>query len=975
MIKKTVALFIGFILFCFCANAQMYSYKHYTIMDGLPQNQIMRIYQDGKGFIWIGTKIGISRFDGKQFKNYQNNEMADVQLFFEYNQRLFCCAVDGIYLFDNNCFKKIYKSDFSVYGANFNVDRTEFLIYGNQNIVVFSKKGIKHTKWPDNEQICTVLPFHNKNGYWYSNDKGVYEVTDRKAKREISGLSHCFLAYNRQNILLVQGYNFKTNKSGNGVYVYNKSIKRIYDPGANALKNQISPTADKKYLISQNKTTWLLIDTIGNVIDKDSIPDIFINDIIQDWNGNLWIATETGLYYRQSAAFRNYDEKSGMPKYVWSIFEDNRDRSIVFATFPGELAVLKNNVLTKVENYKKYLKPEDLFYMNGFCNSLGEWMIPASSGTFTKRGDRLEKINLPFANFPSVTVFSCYEDEKSKKVYFGTTSGLFSYDLMSRKIRKCATDIRLVFSLDKDKYGRLWVCTGKGVSLFKDNAFTPFRKNEIPVNKGVISCSRDFKGNMWLAAKDALYLYTYDQMFKINNGRYFFVSQYKNKYVIAGTVKGILLIDLEKLYSHQLNFARFFDRYNGFIGIECGQNGTCVDSKGNVWIPTSESVVKFMPDKLTLDTVPPKTFVYSFETAKSDLVWTETRSESTLNLKKTTLDWRCNNVKIIYHAISFPCPERVHYKYRLIGYNDAWVSSFDESVIYTNLKPGNYRFEIVACNENGYWKKIPTVFTFEIVPAFWQTWWFLIIVSILVLLFVAYAVYYVMKRKQKEESHQREVEQKLVSMQVSAINAQLDPHFVFNAITAIGSEVQENNREKAYSYFVKVSHLLRASLKNTDKITRSLKEEMTFVENYLSLQKYRFEDRFNYHIDVAPDVDTNIMVPKMCIQIFVENAVKHGLEHRLNGGLLTVTVWVDNQGLHATIEDNGVGRAKSGLYNTGSTGIGLKVFADFFAIMNKFNTSQAGFTIEDLILDDGESGGTRVNLFIPEGYVLKVESP
>jgi hypothetical protein len=681
------------------------------------------------------------------------------------------------------------------------------------------------------------------------------------------------------------------------------------------------------------------------------------------------------LYYRQSAAFRNYDEKSGMPKYVWSIFEDNCDSSIVFASFPKGLAMIKNEKLSKIKPFNQFLKPEDQFYMNGFCNSLGEWMIPGSVCVFVKRNNCIDRVYLKNKESETTTVFSCYEDMKSKVVYFGTTSGLFSYDFISRKIRKCGTDDRLVFSLDKDKYGRLWVCTGKGVSLFKDNAFTPFRKNEITVDKGVISCCKDFKGNMWLAGKDALYLYTYTQKYKISEGSYFFINQYKNRYIIAGTIKGFLLIDLEKLYAHQLNFARFFDRYNGFIGIECGQNGTCVDSKGNVWIPTSESVVKFMPDKLTLDTVPPKTFVYSFETAKSDLAWTETSTESTLDLNKTELDWRSNNVKIIYHGISFPCPERVHYKYRLLGYNDSWVSSSEESVIYTNLKPGNYRFEIVASNENGYWNNTPTIFSFKIVPAFWQTWWFLILVALLILLFVAYAVYYVMKRKQKEESRQREVEQKLVSMQVGAINAQLDPHFVFNAITAIGSEVQENNREKAYSYFVKVSHLLRTSLKNTDKITRSLKEELSFVENYLSLQKYRFEDRFDYQIDIAPNIDTNITVPKMCIQIFVENAVKHGLEHRLSGGLLDVSIWSDPLGLHASIQDNGVGRANSKRYNANSTGVGLKVFTDFFAIMNKFNTAHAGFTIEDLILEDGEPGGTRVNLFIPEGYVLRVESP
>jgi LytS/YehU family sensor histidine kinase len=157
-------------------------------------------------------------------------------------------------------------------------------------------------------------------------------------------------------------------------------------------------------------------------------------------------------------------------------------------------------------------------------------------------------------------------------------------------------------------------------------------------------------------------------------------------------------------------------------------------------------------------------------------------------------------------------------------------------------------------------------------------------------------------------------------------------------------------------------------LKNADKITRTLKEELSFVENYLSLQKFRFDNRFDYIINVTPEIDMSIIIPKMCIQIFVENALKHGIEHLLSDGLLAVTIWSDSKGFNAIIQDNGVGRAKSKQYNSHSTGVGLKVFTDFFAIMNKYNSMQAGFTIEDLFLDNGESAGTKVCLFIPEGY-------
>ena len=474
---------------------------------------------------------------------------------------------------------------------------------------------------------------------------------------------------------------------------------------------------------------------------------------------------------------------------------------------------------------------------------------------------------------------------------------------------------------------------------------------------------------MWVAAKNGLFLYNWKEYIKISPENYFFISLYRNRYLIAGNVNGFLYIDLDAFYSYNPDCWKFFDHNNGFSGIECGQNGTCIDSRGNVWIPTSESVVKFMPGRLTKNKVPPFLILYSFEISGRNLMWEMAGDESNDTNQTIQIDYTYRNIRIAFHGVSYSCPEKVLYKTRLLGFNDAWSDSTAEnSVVFTNLSYGHYVFEVLACNADGVWTEKPMKVHFVIHAAFWQTEWFITIMSLIFAFVIGIVVYLIMQAKRKKELQQLAIEKELISLRVKTINAQIDPHFVFNAITAIGAEVQVNNVEKAYSYFVKVSNLLRNSLQNNDKILRPLYDEIDFINNYLTLQKFRFGERFDYTVNVSNHVDMKFEIPKMCVQTFVENALKHGLEHKKSLGRLKIEITMDNRYLVAEITDDGVGREKAGKLNIKSTGIGLKTLKKFFDIYNSYNTENAGFEITDLFDKMGEAAGTTVKLTIPLSY-------
>jgi hypothetical protein len=964
-------LFLIIVLACNqYSNSQNYSYRQYTVFDGLMQTQVTAVYQDSYGFIWAGTKEGVCRFDGKNFMHFTNPKgFGWILSFFEFNNQLYCHTNKKILQLRDDRFVEVFDwGEGVMFGCDLYEESGSFFIWGTERIVKITAKERTTYHLPNHTYILSFLYLHNEEKMYFSGINGFFEMAEGKNPVKINEARYNFLSHIDEGRIFVYQSSYKeVDSKYHGIFEFceGEFCPILLPENCNFFDGEVLRTGDE-YIFTCNRSVWVRIDQRGNILDKDSLADVVINDICIDRNGLLWLGTEQGLFMLQSYAFRNYEEKSGMPKHVWSIFEDH-DENIVFASFTSKLVKMKNGLISEVPNYKNYLGEGDQFYVEGFCNSLGQWMIPTNDRIFVYDKGNISLIKLMHNELPACAL-ACFEDTTQKKIYFGTTMGLFVYDLKTGEYENFQTDNANILDIERDTFGRLWVCTNKDVRIFENQGFSEFKENEKEVKNGVISCVRDSKGNMWLARKDGLYVHFYSNEVKVHESSFYFLKVYDQTHILAGGVHGMIYIDIESLYAGEKNAIQQFDRYNGFLGRECGQNGTCIDSRSQVWIPASESVVLFDPHKIQTDTFAPPAYIYSFDVSGSDLQWTSYTTKRVDNSMSFETNHTKNNIRITYHAIALPCPERVKYSYRLKGYDDSWIESTEESVVYTNLRPGNYEFQLIAENEHGYRSKTAAKLSFYVSPAFWQTLLFKIAALLIAAGIGVVVVLFIVKRRRENELRKSKLQQQLLSMQLSAINAQLDPHFVFNTITAIASEVQENKTEKAYSYFVKMSNLLRSSLNQTGEIVRPLSEEIDFVTNYLGLQKFRFEQRFDYEFIVEKNVSLIALVPRMCIQLFVENAVKHGLENTMSGGLLKIHIHQDDKGLHVEVEDNGVGRKSASERVGPKNGIGLKMFTEFFDIMNKFNEKKAGFQIADLFDNEQNAKGTKVYLFIPEGY-------
>jgi LytS/YehU family sensor histidine kinase len=243
------------------------------------------------------------------------------------------------------------------------------------------------------------------------------------------------------------------------------------------------------------------------------------------------------------------------------------------------------------------------------------------------------------------------------------------------------------------------------------------------------------------------------------------------------------------------------------------------------------------------------------------------------------------------------------------------------------------------------------------------------VLSLLVLGFIVFLSMQIRRTvlERRVESARQQAE--TYRLQLNSVIKQFDPHFTFNAVTSVGSLIMKGEKEKAYNYFIKLSNLLRSILSDSTALLKPLEEELEFVTRYCELQKLRFGTRFEYSITVSPDVNLKTPVPKMIIQSFAENAIKHGLENKKGLGVMEIIIDSLEEGIGLTVRDNGIGRvAASGMHTSGA-GTGLKNMTSILEAMNKANRKKITFKLTDLY-NHGKPAGTEVKIFIPHNYSL-----
>ncbi|MEJ0102137.1 MAG: histidine kinase [Bacteroidota bacterium] len=220
-----------------------------------------------------------------------------------------------------------------------------------------------------------------------------------------------------------------------------------------------------------------------------------------------------------------------------------------------------------------------------------------------------------------------------------------------------------------------------------------------------------------------------------------------------------------------------------------------------------------------------------------------------------------------------------------------------------------------------------------------------------------------------KEQKLAELEREKANLEMQALRAQMNPHFIFNCLSSINRFILKNETDAASDYLTKFSRLIRMVLVNSKKTFILLDDELETLRLYLDMERLRFKDSFDYCITFINSVELgSIFIPPLLLQPFAENAIWHGLMHKEGPKKLTIDLAVNDDFLYCVITDNGVGRQKAGLmkskFSEKQKSLGLQITKDRLALLNYGINESFFFNIEDLIDDDEHAAGTRVTVKI-----------
>ncbi|MFA5972138.1 MAG: two-component regulator propeller domain-containing protein [Lentimicrobiaceae bacterium] len=949
-------------------------YQQSGTKNSISENTVWTVLSDEQGNIWSGTSEGLNRFhkSSGKFTCYQHDKTDPgsistdmvVSLYKDSHGRIWVGTVDGL------CRLNVETGKFSRYknpeenqmpGCNliWSISETPGgdIITGTNNgvysIDIIASRFTRILGAPGETRVVAwSVAARQEGAVWVGSDKGLYRVN-------------------------IPGY-------GIDIYLHDPSDPQsIIDNNIWCLLPDPSGFlwAGTNNGISKAKTSPALFHLL-NSDPKSSLPlsSPKVTAVLEDKLGFLWIGTDGGglncispdrkkntIYQASNSGLQNNN--------IWALAED-KDGNIWIGNYQGGLHVFKRKT-----------------------GSI--YALPSASGD-------------PYA-LSNNRVLSLLAAPDGK-VWIGTRGGgLILYDPISRTFtdfQHSDTDSssisnNTILSMATDQLGRLWIGTFEGglnLYLPESKSFRTFKKKsgaETSLSdNNVWAILFDKKGRLWLGTQSGLNLS--EKPGVAMQFRYFSTRDGLKSNIIFGleedgegniwmsNFSGLTKLDMKTFESSGKRLEqkdgffpfhplfRSFDSDHGLQGLEFSQGAYHKGHSGTLYFGGINGLNYFSANEVKESNFMPPMVITGLKIFNKDVTVLHTKNrnqkanskiilkgnsyflqESITHLKELILSYRESVILFEFASLDYSNPRKNQYAYKMVNFDADWnYVGTQNTATYTNLNPGEYTLLVRGSNADGIWNPTETMLKITIVPPFWRTTWFLTLAIILFVLIV----FLVIRRIFLNQRRKAQKEKEFIELQLKTIKSQIDPHFAFNAINTIASFIYSEKPDVTYDYFTRFARLIRNILEDNDKISRMLSEEIEFVKNYLELQKMRFKEKFEYDIIIGDNVPPGTTVPKMIIQTYAENAVKHGLMYRKTDGKLSIQVQKENSNLLVTIEDNGVGREKASQLNPDSTHRGLKIMEQIIELYGKLYHTSINQKIEDLTDVEGNPLGTKVIL-------------
>lgn len=337
------------------------------------------------------------------------------------------------------------------------------------------------------------------------------------------------------------------------------------------------------------------------------------------------------------------------------------------------------------------------------------------------------------------------------------------------------------------------------------------------------------------------------------------------------------------------------------------------------------------------------------------------------------LPWEKNSLTFDFASTNYINPSENQYAYRLIGLRSEWIYIGNTTTLnFAALRPGKYLLEVKGSNNEGVWSNELASFAFNIKPPFYFSWWF-ISGAILLIAALAFAWYrYRIRMVQNEEMLKTTFARQMAEVEMKALRAQMNPHFIFNSLNSINRYIVKSDQATASGYLTRFAKLIRLILDSSTAETTTLENEIQLLKLYIEMEQLRFEDAFtvDFQVDDAIAHNVSFLIPSMLIQPFVENAIWHGLLHKKSRGELLVhfSLKAENR-IQVIVQDNGIGREAAKALKSKELlkekSHGMKITGDRMDMVKVLYGMEATAQVEDLTDEKAIATGTRVTILLP----------
>jgi|GEM_PF-1508882 ligand-binding sensor domain-containing protein len=969
-------LIILAVLLSNAASAQEIIMKNYRSEDGLSSNETFHVMQDSKGYIWMGTNMGVSRFDGYSFKNFDNNDGVAgntiLDIYEDYKGRIWFISLsarlsyyyqDSVYQWEHNdkLISSLERSPVPL-KRSFYVDTADNIYYSIRPFGIFkiSNEGdiTKWQGWPDNKNYIIDLGektlVSNLRKSAPEIDLYINESLEKKIK--LPALKDAS-----------RGLTLAHKGRDNDYFLTNtNNVIRLHDN-----QSEIVYHNDEGYIIDfvteKDNTPWLSFTKHGvkkysdltfSTVTQHLLKDHSVSTVFKDKDDGYWFTTlSNGVYYApnmnikscQFSSENNTMNIQDVIKYKNNILFVARNMRIYKAE-PGKISDFQSFIIDGGPN--NVINDLSFFNDNGFICTDKNLLLSKDNKTFSD----IEVIETRIVSTGEKTsgLKTSYLHGDSS-LFFGSAAGFF------KKFSKQSD----AFNLDQ-------------ISRFRTSCIVPDSDNK----------------HLWLGSLYGLYQYNVDKNHLIYHGD--LSNDLQNR------ISDIVVIDSSTIafgsrgngvviYNHHKRETTTINKADGlsshyitslflkdsllWAGTNQGVNIICLKNTNTpirqitkssglpdnhinkirmidsvIFVATKKGVSYFNPDIIKEDTTTLPVYIQKITGGYSH---SKLDHPIKVPYPKNTLGFR-------YSPLVYNHDKKLQYRYRLKGLNETWQYTTNNEVFFPYIPYGDYVFEIAVKNKIGLWSKEATAVPFTIEKPYWKSTWFFTIAGIVLLLFVLVITMLIIRnRKIKEEA-----QQSISRYRQQALSNQMNPHFLFNSLNCIHRFLLENKSAFASKYLSKFAKLMRLFLENSSKEMVTIKKELEIIELYLELENLRMKNAFDYRIHMPPSADlSNMLIPAMIIQPVVENAILHGIRYLQNTrGLIEISFTIKDGLLQIAVYDNGVGMAKALELEHKSmhTSRGSAIVRKRIRLLNQLNYSNITLDYLDLQKEGAPMQGTKV---------------